>query len=96
MTIDTTAYGRDQLIARARRLAPTLRERAAATSAAGRVPAETIGDFWDADLFYLLKPKKFGGPELRPDLAFSVAGELARGDGSAAGVGGSPGHHLYV
>ena len=86
MPLNATAYGRDQLIERARRLAPTLRERAMATSAAGRVPSETIDDFWDAGLFYLLKPKSFGGPEVRPDIAFEVAGELARGDGSAAWV----------
>ena len=37
-------------------------------------------------LWYLLKPKKFGGPELRPDVALSVADELARADGSAGWV----------
>ena len=33
-----------------------------------------------------MKPKKFGGPELRPDVVLSVAYELGRGDGSAAWV----------
>lgn len=86
MPATATSYARDRLIERARRLVPVLRARAATTSAAGRIPAETISDFWDADLFYLLKPRKFGGPELRPDAAFEIAGELARGDGSAAWV----------
>jgi alkylation response protein AidB-like acyl-CoA dehydrogenase len=71
---------------KARALAPVLRERAAATNQARRIPDETIQDFWRADLWYLLKPRKFGGPEHRPDVAFSVAYELARGDGSAAWV----------
>ena len=86
MSQDPAFYARDALLARARDLAPVLRERAPATSAARRVPAETIGALWDADLFYLLKPRKFGGPEVRVDLAFAVAAELARGDGSAGWV----------
>ena len=71
---------------KARALAPVLRQRAAATNQARRIPEETIQDFWKAGLWYLLKPKKFGGPEHRPDIALSVAYELARGDGSAAWV----------
>jgi 3-hydroxy-9,10-secoandrosta-1,3,5(10)-triene-9,17-dione monooxygenase len=71
---------------KARALAPILRERAAATNQARRIPEETIRSFWDAGLWYLLKPKKFGGPEIRPDVALSAASELARADGSAAWV----------
>jgi alkylation response protein AidB-like acyl-CoA dehydrogenase len=74
------------LLQKARALSPILRERSAATNQARRVPSETIQDFWNAGLWYLLKPKKFGGPEIRPDIAFRVANELARGDGSAAWV----------
>jgi alkylation response protein AidB-like acyl-CoA dehydrogenase len=74
------------LLRKARDLAPILRERAASTNAARRIPQETIRDFWDAGLWYLLKPKKFGGREIRPDVAFAVANELARGDGSPAWI----------
>jgi 3-hydroxy-9,10-secoandrosta-1,3,5(10)-triene-9,17-dione monooxygenase len=80
------SYTREALRARAEALAPRLAERAQATSAARQVPAETIKDFWDADLCYLLKPKKYGGPEIRVDEAFEVASMLSRGDGSAAWV----------
>jgi alkylation response protein AidB-like acyl-CoA dehydrogenase len=76
----------ETLLQKARTLAPVLRKRAAATGAARRIPDETIQDFWNAGLWYLLKPKKFGGPEHRPDVALAVASELARGDGSAAWV----------
>src|SRR5262245_9590585 len=76
----------EDLLQRARKLSPTLRERAASTNKARRVPEETIRDFWDAGLWYLLKPKKFGGPEYRPDVALAVANGLARGDGSAGWV----------
>jgi 3-hydroxy-9,10-secoandrosta-1,3,5(10)-triene-9,17-dione monooxygenase len=76
----------ESLRARAASLIPTLRERAIATTRDRRIPDSTISDLWDSDLFYLLKPMKFGGPEVRPDIAFQVADELGRGDGSVAWV----------
>ncbi len=82
----TTSDAGATLLEKARKLAPVLRERAEATNKARRIPEETIQDFWDAGLWYLLKPKKFGGPEHRPDVALSVAYELARADGSAGWV----------
>jgi len=86
MPADPLSYARAALKERAQGLVPLLRERARATNEAGRIPPETIAALWDAGLFYLLKPRKFGGPEVRVDVAFEVAGELARGDGSAAWV----------
>ena len=50
---------------KARALAPVLRGRAAATGQARCIPQQTIQDFWDAGLWYLLKPKKFGAPARR-------------------------------
>ena len=79
-------YSLHNLLARARALAPTLRERSLATNKAARIPDETIKDLWDSKLNYLLRPKKFGGPAVRPDEAFQVGCELGRGDGSAAWV----------
>ncbi|HSR76224.1 MAG TPA: hypothetical protein VLN57_06525 [Xanthobacteraceae bacterium] len=79
-------YSLDNLLVRARALAPTLRERSLATNKAGRIPDETIKDLWDSKLNYLLRPEKFGGPAVRPDEAFQVGFELGRGDGSAAWV----------
>jgi 3-hydroxy-9,10-secoandrosta-1,3,5(10)-triene-9,17-dione monooxygenase len=84
--MSATGDTREALLQRARDLAPKLRERADATGKARRIPDETIQDFWNAGLWYLLKPKKFGGPEHRPDVALSVAHELARADGSAGWV----------
>jgi alkylation response protein AidB-like acyl-CoA dehydrogenase len=83
---DQNGYALSRLKERAARLIPTLRERAADTTKARQLPDRTIQDLWDADLFYLLKPKKFGGPAVRPDIAFQVADELGRGDGSAAWI----------
>ncbi len=84
--VPKTADFDQTLLRKARALAPTLRERAAETTRARRVPEQTIRDLWDAGLWYLLKPKKFGGPEIRPDVAFTVADELAHGDGSAGWI----------
>jgi alkylation response protein AidB-like acyl-CoA dehydrogenase len=83
---DHARYSLDQLKQRAAKLVPTLRERASDTTRARRIPDETIRDLWDADLFYLLKPRKYGGPAVRPDIAFQVADELGRGDGSASWI----------
>jgi 3-hydroxy-9,10-secoandrosta-1,3,5(10)-triene-9,17-dione monooxygenase len=83
---DAEPYSAANLLARARALAPKLRERSYATNKAGRIPEETIADLWDCKLNYLLRPKKFGGPAMRPDEAFAAGFELGRGDGSAAWV----------
>lgn len=80
------SYTRESLRERASALVPRLAERAVATGAARQVPAETIKDLWDAELCYLLKPKNYGGPEVRVDTAFETASVLSRGDGSAAWV----------
>jgi alkylation response protein AidB-like acyl-CoA dehydrogenase len=94
---EALSYARESLIERASALVPRLKERAAATSAARQVPAETIKDFWDANIWYLLKPKKFGGPEVRVDTTFEIASVLSRGDGSAAWVWTVMGvHDLFI
>lgn len=80
------SYTRESLIERASALIPVLKSRGEATSAQRHVPAETIRDFWDHGLGYLLKPAKVGGPEVRVDTVFEIASVLARGDGSSAWV----------
>ncbi|HVV94920.1 MAG TPA: acyl-CoA dehydrogenase family protein [Hyphomicrobiales bacterium] len=82
----TPAPSHAGLVARARELVPVLRERAVETERLRRLPDETLRDFRDAGLMGLMKPRKFGGPELRMDAAMEITAELARGDGSAAWV----------
>ena len=97
MAPSTPSYARDSLIERAGALVPLLRERGEATSAARKIPPETIADLWDAGIWHLLKPQRFGGPEVRVDTVFEVASVLARGDGSAAWVWTVMGvHDLFV
>jgi alkylation response protein AidB-like acyl-CoA dehydrogenase len=83
---ENASYTLERLQERAAKLIPILRERAAETTKQRQIPEATIRDLWDADLFYLLKPKKFGGPAVRPDIAFQVADQLGRGDGSVSWV----------
>ena len=71
---ESDLYRVENLLARARLLAPKLRERSYTTNKTGRIPDETIKDFWDCHLNYLLRPKKFGGPAMRPDR--SISGSL--------------------
>ena len=73
-----------RLIQNARALVPVLRDRAEATNRARQIPRETVEDYWRNDLFGLLKPKKFGGQEVRFDAFLDLGTELGRGDGSAA------------
>jgi alkylation response protein AidB-like acyl-CoA dehydrogenase len=80
------SYAREALVERARGLAPALKERAAAGETLRRLPGESLADFRAAGLMGLLKPAKFGGPEVRIDDAMAVTAELARADGSAAWV----------
>ena len=85
-TSNNVSWTREDCIARATKLIPALRERAQASNEAMCQPEQTIQDYWDANLWYMLKPRKFGGPELSPDCMYDVAAELARGDGSAAWI----------
>ncbi len=79
-----SASSKEQLLQKARALVPTLRERAEATSKARRVPVETVEDFWKSGTFAALRPRRFGGLELRYSDFLDLAGEYGRGDGSAA------------
>jgi alkylation response protein AidB-like acyl-CoA dehydrogenase len=76
----------EQLRQNAKDLIPVLKGRALETSKNRSVPQETIDDFWKAELFDVIKPKKFGGKQMRYDDYINIGIELARGDGSAAWV----------
>lgn len=69
----------DEIIARATALVPTLRARAAACDALGRIPDETIAAFEEAGFFRILQPKAFGGYEMSPLTYYRVLQEVASG-----------------
>jgi 3-hydroxy-9,10-secoandrosta-1,3,5(10)-triene-9,17-dione monooxygenase len=84
------------LVERARRLVPVLRERQEETEGAGRILDETCRDFLDAGFYRILQPRRFGGYEL--DLAaFSrVAIELGRGCPSSAWTYALTAGHIHM
>ena len=81
------------LIARAEAMIPVLRERAAAGEAGRKIPDATIADFKAAGFFDILKPKRWGGYEMEPNVFFKVQIAIAEGCMSSAWVLGVVGVH---
>lgn len=77
---------KEQLLERARKLVPGLRQRGSEISKLRRLPDEVMQSIVDAGLMQLSRPKKYGGPEVAMDTLFEVTRELSRGDGSTAWV----------
>ena len=76
----------DELLARARALIPTLRERAADCARSRRILPESIAAFHDAGLFDTLKPRLFGGHEVELIEFIRIAEEVSRACGSTGWV----------
>jgi 3-hydroxy-9,10-secoandrosta-1,3,5(10)-triene-9,17-dione monooxygenase len=72
------------MTAKARALAPRLRERAARTEELRHLPPETEKDLHDAGLFRMLQPKRIGGAELDYVALVDCAELLGRADASVA------------
>jgi len=74
---DTVPAAAD-LVARARALAPKLRERAVRAERDRTVPQETVDEYLDSGLIHVLQPKRFGGYEHDHEVAFDIAIELGK------------------
>jgi len=85
----------EKLVAAARDLAPTLRERALETEQGRNVPAETIRDLHAAGLFRALQPKRYGGYELAPSAFYEATMALGAACGSTGWVYGVVGVHAW-
>jgi 3-hydroxy-9,10-secoandrosta-1,3,5(10)-triene-9,17-dione monooxygenase len=72
------------MVARARALAPALRERAARTEELRRLPLETERDLHDSGLFRILQPARVGGSELDYVALIDCADVLAQADASVS------------
>jgi 3-hydroxy-9,10-secoandrosta-1,3,5(10)-triene-9,17-dione monooxygenase len=68
----------EELVARARTLAPKLRERAVRAERDRNIPPESVEEFIDAGLIYTLQPKRWGGYEHDHEVAFDIAVELGK------------------
>jgi 3-hydroxy-9,10-secoandrosta-1,3,5(10)-triene-9,17-dione monooxygenase len=65
-------------VARARALAPKLRDRAVRAERDRNIPRESVEEFIDSGLIHTLQPKRWGGYEQDHEVAFDIAIELGR------------------
>jgi 3-hydroxy-9,10-secoandrosta-1,3,5(10)-triene-9,17-dione monooxygenase len=79
---------REELLQRARDLAPTLLERSRKAAELRRMPEETIEDFRRLGFFKVVQPRRYGGYEMDPSIIFDLQLELGRGCASSAWVYG--------
>jgi 3-hydroxy-9,10-secoandrosta-1,3,5(10)-triene-9,17-dione monooxygenase len=68
----------DELVARARKLAPKLRERALKAERDRHIPRESVDEYLDTGLIHTLRPKRWGGYEHDHEVAFDIAIELGK------------------
>lgn len=86
----------DALIARARDLAPILRERGAEADRNRAVSNETMALVHDAGFLRILQPKENGGYGLPPDVLWRVTCEIGRGCASTAWLVGLSGANVWL
>jgi 3-hydroxy-9,10-secoandrosta-1,3,5(10)-triene-9,17-dione monooxygenase len=87
---------REEILDRARALAPRFAERAAAAEDARRIPAESIKDMLDAGLARILLPPRVGGYGLGFDTWYDVTRELSKADASHGWCAGLIIHHQHL
>lgn len=75
-----------ELLTRAERLVPALRERSAEAERLRRCPDATIDDFVASGMLRICQPARYGGYELGWDVLCGISQTLARGCGSQAWV----------
>ncbi len=75
---------RQELVERARQLAPAIRERARRAEELRQVPEETFQAFKDAGLLRAFVPREFGGFALELGTVIETAGEIGEACGSSA------------
>jgi 3-hydroxy-9,10-secoandrosta-1,3,5(10)-triene-9,17-dione monooxygenase len=68
----------DELVSRAKALAPKLRERAVRAERDRNIPQESVDEFIAAGLIHTLQPKRWGGYEHDHEVAFDIAVELGK------------------
>ncbi len=74
----------DDLVARARRLVPHLRQRAKEMDQLGYLPGATVQELLHAELFKLTIPRIYGGHQVDMRTYLEVVAEIGRGDASTA------------
>jgi 3-hydroxy-9,10-secoandrosta-1,3,5(10)-triene-9,17-dione monooxygenase len=68
----------EELVQRARALAPKLKERAVEAERERNIPLESVEEYIQAGLLRTIMPKRWGGYEHDHEVQFNVAIELGR------------------
>ncbi|MDU0256370.1 acyl-CoA dehydrogenase family protein [Streptomyces sp. PU10] len=79
-----TSFTAEEILARARAVAPRLRERAEDVENNRQLPADVVALLRGTGVFRMARPKSWGGPELDAVQQTEVIEALAQGDASAA------------
>lgn len=85
----------EELIEAARSLVPRLRDRAADTERARRIPEATIKEMQELQLFKALQPRRYAGLELSPGAFYEAVMAVASACGSTGWVYGVVGVHPW-
>ena len=95
--ISFTDVSYEEMVGRARDLAPRLRERAPECERLRRLPDETERDLHDLGLFRVVQPARVGGPELDIGILVDVCAETARACPSTSwNLGNLASHHWML
>jgi 3-hydroxy-9,10-secoandrosta-1,3,5(10)-triene-9,17-dione monooxygenase len=95
--VSFAGVGHDEMVARARGLAPMLKERVGETEALRRLPEETERDLHARGLFRIAQPARVGGAELDIGIFVEVCAEIARVCPSTAwNLGNLAAHHWML
>ena len=87
---------REELVGEARKLVPTLRERAQATDELRTLPDETVADLKAAGIHKIFTPRRYGGFEMDWGAHVDVSRELGRGCSSTSWVSSVVMSHTWI
>jgi 3-hydroxy-9,10-secoandrosta-1,3,5(10)-triene-9,17-dione monooxygenase len=88
----TGSVSKEDMIERAKALAPAFRERASVAEQERRISAESAAELLEAGFARMLVPRRLGGSELGIDAWFEVMLEIGRADASHAWCAGLMAH----
>lgn len=93
--LKTAEVTSEELVERARELAPTIADRAGEASELRMVPEATIAELVDAGLFKAVTPRRFGGYGMNPKVLYEAQIELGKACASSSWVYGVLGVHAW-
>jgi alkylation response protein AidB-like acyl-CoA dehydrogenase len=96
MSSSATSTKKQEILARARALAPRFAERAVAAEEARRISPQSAQDMLDAGFARILLPEQIGGDGLGFDTWYEVTRELSKADASHGWCAGLIIHHAHL